>query len=188
MAMDSSTPYWKNAERSLAFLLCLLLAGCGVWDEPANSLSVERLELRRDYIEPIWQVRLSDSVLEALDSGVAVELVEQIVFLGPHNEVLAEHSRRFRLSHRLLTGNYQIEASDQPTPRGFPGRSALLRGLTLPGEWRLVPPDETSHVRSRLQLDRASLPGSLRLQASWDRQWHSHSPWYWQALPVQEAS
>lgn len=188
MAMGSSTPCWKNTERGLAFLLCLLLAGCSVWGEPANSLSVDRLELRRERIEPIWQVSLSDSVLEALDSGVAVELVEQIVFLDPQNQVLAEHSRRFRISHRLLTGNYQIEASDQTTPRGLPGRSALLRGLTLPGDWGFGPPEGASHVRSRLQLDRASLPGSLRLQASWDRQWRSHSPWYRQSLPGQEAS
>ena len=139
------------------------------------------------YIDAKLDIRLSDSVREALTSGIPLTFVFDIELTRPTHylwdEVAVALRRPFTLQRNALAKRYVV--TDVTTERQVTASSideALLAltsvsDITVGREADLKDP-KSLHGRLRVQLDIESLPPPLRPIAYISPSWHIRSGWY----------
>lgn len=131
--------------------------------------------------------RLSDSALEALDSGVALTIRLQIelsrkrrLWLDP--EVATLH-QDYSLSFQPLSDRYVVKNLNSGEQDSFATLFSALnnmgRVVDLPIiDAALLSPDSRYEIALRAVLDQNTLPGPLRLIAFWSSGFRLESDWY----------
>jgi hypothetical protein len=181
--MASSTPYCSASSRVVALLILLpLLAGClGSTPERASIGAARLVEgAAGQLLEVTQQLRLSDTMLDALDSGIPLRLAYRVEVCRAQPQ-----GATIELRYIALTGSYEMRFAGQSSVRRFARRSAMLAALDrvrLPLDDR--PPADCSG-QVAVALDLTSLPTPLRFPAFLQPgEWRLVSPAYpWHAAP-----
>lgn len=143
-------------------------------------------------VDGVYQVdarieyRLSPAAREALDSGVALELLVEVEVERQRwwwwDETISRTVRRFRIQYHALSERYVLTAADTRDSRSFNDLGALLsafgrvQGLPVIRASRLAS-DQNYRVRLRAGLDVDALPRPLRTVAYISPQWQLTSDW-----------
>lgn len=143
-------------------------------------------------VDGVYQVdarieyRLSPAAREALDSGVALELLVEVEVERQRwwwwDETVARDVRRFRVQYHALSERYVLTAVAGGESRSFTALGALfgefgrIDGLTVIEADRLDG-GENYVVRLRAGLDVDALPRPLRTVAYISPQWRLTSDW-----------
>jgi hypothetical protein len=182
--MGSSTPCCSAARRGASLLLLLLplLVGClGSTPERASISDARLVEgAAGPLLEVTQQLRLSDTMLAALDSGIPLRLAYRVgVCRAQPQGVTVE------LRFIALTGSYEMRLAGQSSVRRFARRSAMLAALDrvrLPLDDR-PPADCAGDIA--VALDLTSLPTPLRFPAFLQPgEWRLVSPSFpWHGAP-----
>lgn len=137
--------------------------------------------------------KLSKESLEALDNGVALELLietelrRERAFLW--DERIATVKQGYRLEHHALSKTYVIVNLITGDRQNFTSLADARAGL---GKIRGVPflerrwlrPGRAYHARVRASLDIESVPAQVRLIAYFSSGWHLSSDWFEWSLRV----
>lgn len=158
-------PRWRRPERHPALLLplFLLLAACGLGETPdrARLLQVEPVAAGTA-LEVTQRLRLSRTMLEALDRGIPLRLAYRLHWCQA--SARGEQRIVLELHHLPLSRHYELRTLPQGTVQRFARRSALLAALDrvrLPLE--LAAPDCGGTLA--VALDLTALPTPLRFPA-----------------------
>lgn len=137
-------------------------------------------------LEARIEYRLSAAAREALDSGVALEVLVEVEVERQRwwwwDETISRTVRRFRIQYHALSERYVLTAADTRDSRSFNDLGALLsafgrvQGLPVIRASRLAS-DQNYRVRLRAGLDVDALPRPLRTVAYISPQWQLTSDW-----------
>lgn len=150
-------------------------------------------EARTALVDDVYQLdaqidyRLSDAVLDALESGVPITLEINIEVLRPRDylwsEEIASLRQRYRIEYHALSQQYLITNLNNRAQQSYPSRSAaidavgVISGLPMLDR-RLLTAGERYVARLRASLDIEALPAPLRLLAYLSSDWRVSSHWY----------
>jgi len=169
---------WKNIVSAL--VCAAALAGCVCADDAAQ-LRVRNAQLANGVLTAQLQWQPNDTVLAALDHGIALEFVLRVRAYGPARvgwrSTLARADRHIELRYFPLSRRYQMRDLDRGETRTYGARGLLVAALEdlhlpLPADW--AGRDAQSFALS-IDLERDNLPGALRLPALLNRDWHLSS-------------
>ncbi len=129
------------------------------------------------HLDARLDLRLSARALDGLERGVPIVLDVRLVARGDDGTL--RERRRLTLRHLPLAQRYLLEGID--APRSFERRTQLLAALdrlrfALPEAWRLAP---GTPVTLDVALDRAALPGPLRIPAWFSSDWRLAAQGAW---------
>ena len=176
--MDFFMRCWKNIVSAL--LCAAALAGCAGADGAAQ-LRVRSAQLANGVLTAQLQWQPNETVLAALDHGIALEFVLRVRAYGPArvgwHSTLARADRHIELRYFPLSRRYQMRDLDRGETRTYGARGLLVAALEdlhlpLPADW--AGRDAQSFALS-IDLERDNLPGALRLPALLNRDWHLSS-------------
>jgi hypothetical protein len=147
---------------------------------------VYRVEARLQYV-------LSDNALDALDSGVPinVELELQVIKARRFwlDDVTAELEVNYQLLFNALSRRYVVRNLNTGEQDSFATLYSALNNLgritSLPViDAALLEDDGTYRIRMRAIVDVKDFPAALRLIAFWRDDWRLTSDWYeWRLAP-----
>jgi hypothetical protein len=181
---------------ALAMLLCLhWLPLSAQEDEGSVAIrsataelvdGVYRVDARLQYV-------LSDKALDALDSGVPinVELEVQVIQARRFwlDDVTAELQVNFQLLYNALSRRYVVRNLNTGDQDSFATLYSALNNLgritSLPViDAALLGDDASYRIRMRAIVDVKDFPAALRLIAFWRDDWRLTSDWYeWRLAP-----
>ena len=175
--------------------ISLLLSACDLFsgDDPASSdlalsLSEPTLEWRGDVLGLSTGVDFepSSAILEALDHGVAVNVVVATrihPWWGPLASSDQTRNHRFEIRYLPLIEHYQLTELKIDETESFPRLSMLLEALSR-RRWLDTHLTETLaeqsswRVEVRVDIDREQLPAPMQLSAWRDTNWRSGRAWH----------
>lgn len=179
----------KNKVLSLTTVLMFLpLVICSQWSKAAgiqvgdvNSVQV------RDKVNLTAQLnfQLSDEALNALDHGVALDIIIDMQALEQRrwlwDRTVADHSERFRLERQALTNHYLVTHKYQR--QSFLSLAEALQFIGTIRDYPLIntaelEADKRYHGRIRAWLDIESLPAPMRPTAYISSHWRIDSGWH----------
>ncbi|HET6545648.1 MAG TPA: DUF4390 domain-containing protein [Rhodanobacteraceae bacterium] len=160
--------------------LSILLAGCGALREQApGHLAVRSAAVRAAADGAVLDLdldcRLSGPMRDALDHGIPITLVITLRAGGsPWTRPRARAHERIELRYFPLSRRYQLHGPDAGSVRSFAASAYLVDALgglrlPLPAAFAALPPGTA--LRVSVDLDRAALPGALRLPAIFEPAW-----------------
>ena len=175
----------------LAFLL--LVAG-GL---PAAEITYKAVAIGEEdgqiVIDLIEHYELSDTMIEALENGVPLTFVTEVMLEPEDNSfwqsALVKKSLRRKLRYHPLAESYEVWDSQTEKSRFFATREAALVALGDISDWALVPADRLEKKRFyRVTVeswhDIGALPLPLRPRAYLSPGWHLSSKVYeWRLQP-----
>jgi hypothetical protein len=176
--MDFFMRCWKNIVSAL--LCAVLIAGCGSAGDAAQ-LRVRNAQFANGVLTAQLQWQPNDTVLDALDHGIALEFLVRMRARGPARfgwqSTLARADRHIELRYFPLSRRYQMRDLDRGETRTYGARGLLVAALEdlhldLPANW--AGNGARSYALS-IDLERDNLPGALRLPALLNRDWHLSS-------------
>ncbi len=134
--------------------------------------------------------RPSTALLDALDHGIPLDFeitleVQAPTWFGWTTTLAQMHWQR-ELRYFPLTRQYQLrdpelELTDNSTTRSYAARAQLLAAISdlrldLPADW---PAAAAHRYALRIDLERDTLPGALRLPALIDADWRVSADYRW---------
>ena len=176
--MDFFMRCWKNIVSAL--LCAALVAGCGGAGD-AVQLRVRNAQLVNGVLTAQLQWQPTDTVLDALDHGIALEFLLRVRAYGPArlgwHSTLARADRHIELRYFPLSRRYQMRDLDRGETRTYGARGLLVAALedlhlNLPANWA---GNGARSFALSIDLERDNLPGALRLPALLNRDWHLSS-------------
>jgi len=176
--MDFSMRCWKNVVSAL--LCAALVCGCA---GGAAQLRVRNAQLANGVLTAQLQWQPNDTVLDALDHGIALEFLLRVRAYGPArlgwHSTLARADRHIELRYFPLSRYYQLLDLDRHQSRGFPARASALAAfedIRIPlSTWNAA---EADRYRLDVAIDRKTLPGVLRMSSLVRPAWWLHSDAY----------
>lgn len=177
-------------------VLLLLLFACAL-STPARDVDVRalssHLEEGRLIIDATIDIRLSDSIREALENGVTLQFDLDTRLLRPRrlwwDGVLLQGTRHYQLSRHALADGYlvsEVDADNQQTYKRLDDALQALGTLDrfVAGTVDDDQPPPKYRGRLRLRLDIEALPAPLRPVAYVSPSWRVSSGWYeWSFAP-----
>lgn len=176
--MDFSMRCWKNIVNAL--LWAAALTACGGSDVAAQ-LRVRQADVANGILTAQLQWQPNDTVLDALDHGIALDFALRLRAYGPARlgwrGTLARVDRHIELRYFPLTRRYQMRDLDRGETRTYGARGLLVAALedlhlALPAEWS---GRGAQSFALSIDLERDNLPGALRLPALLKADWHLSS-------------
>jgi hypothetical protein len=191
--MRSSRKLASTAARALvALVLACAIAGCGALAaQQPGSLVIRSARLAGTADAPMLEVgidcKLSGPMQDALDHGIPLTFrirVDASRWRLLPSDARAEH--RIELRYFPLSRRYQVRDLDAPVDVlsfATPGNLlASLNAMRLPLPAAFATLARGASVRIGVELETASLPGALRLPATFEPAWQLSSAEYtWQA-------
>ncbi|MEP6485136.1 MAG: DUF4390 domain-containing protein [Rudaea sp.] len=155
---------WKSIFSGIGWLA---LAACA--REP-ESMTITSAKIVSDLLlaQIAWQP--DANLLDALDHGIPLDFIVTVQAqknapFGWHTDV-AEQQHRVQLRYYPLSRYYQLRDVDLDRTRSFPARAsaiAALEDMRVPlKNWN---PGGADRYRMDVRIDRASLPGVLRVSS-----------------------
>jgi len=167
--MVSFMQLWKNI---ISIVLCIVAAACA---RTPPAFVVGNASIDAGALAARLQWRPDALVLEALDHGIALQfdIGVQAQGAGLWPATLAAQTRRVQLRYFPLSRQYQLRDLDLDQARSYSSRAlalAALEDLRLPLlDWKVAGTAERFSLQ--IALDRAALPGALRLPALLQPAW-----------------
>lgn len=173
---------WKKS-RSILFLIAaaVLAMACARRDDGAR-LKVREATVSGGVLSAQLDWQPNDVLLDGLDHGVPLVFEITLVAQAPGSfgwqASLASQRWRRELRYFPLTRQYQLRDPDRPRDatqtRSYPVRAYLIAALSdlrLPLDAQMAAAAAQRYVL-RIDLERDSLPGALRLPALIDADWN----------------
>lgn len=145
------------------------------------------------YLNTRVDFQLSDSVEEALQSGVALTFELQINVSRTRKYLpdpeIAGIKQRYRLEHHALSERYLLTDLNSGNRDSYSTLNAALNVLGRVNQLpildeSLLEPDLRYEISVRAIIDTGGLPGPVRLLAFWREDWRLASEWYrWPLRP-----
>lgn len=187
MPVCTKPEYGRGYCAPVAILLLWLFASAVL----AAGFNVQEVETEqwtnRIYLSATIGFELSDEALEALGSGVALDLLLEIEVLQKRrwlwDKRIAKNEIRYQLERQALSNLYLVSHDDYNIRQSF---RTLARALDYIGDlndYLLIDitnlnPEQNYYGRLRARLDIESLPAPMRPMAYVSSQWRLASPWY----------
>ncbi len=139
------------------------------------------------YLNADLRLRLSDAVIEAVDSGVSVVFELQIEVVSPRSwwwdETVYALSQRYRLKFHALTRQYVVTNLNSGVQQTYPTRTAAIIALSTVTDLPILDRSalKVGYVylgRMRVRLAVENLPSPLRIWAYLSSDWDLVSDWY----------
>ncbi len=152
---------------------CLALGACA---RGPDAMSITSASIVADTLlaQIAWEP--DPNLLDALDHGIPLDFVvtltaQKNAALGWHEDV-ASQQRHVQLRYYPLSRYYQLRDLDLDRTRSFPARAAALaalENLRLPlASWM---PTNADHFKIDVAMNRAALPGVLRMSSLVRPEW-----------------
>jgi len=179
------------------FLLCFAVAPVHAQEqiEPGFSVVSAESKLIDDVVRlnVLFDLRFSDKLVEALQSGVALTLLIEIEINKERSYLwssgVASLEQRYQISYHPLTKNYVLRNLNSELEFQLPSLESLLAVITMLNDFplldaALLEEGATYFGEIRISVDRDSFPVPLRLMSYVTDDWHLSSEWFaWPLLP-----
>lgn len=186
--MPFSMPYWSRPNL-LVVCLALLLAGLLPFQARADSaVRLNSAELVQKgemwHVEGNFEIRLSNTLEEALRRGVQLTFVQEFESQRPRDwwlaQDVAELSRILRLSYNALLKQYYVTVSGHSTT--LETLDEALRTVGDLSDWAVLNQSQLRKKQPytaavRMYLDVTQLPKPLQLNAFASTRWQLDSGW-----------
>ena len=174
-------------------LLCLAVAQVRAEDQveqaPGFDVVSARSTLVGDVVrlDALFDLRLSDNLIEALQNGISLNLVIKIQILKERDYLWASTvttlEQRYLIYYRPLTGHYVLDNLNSQVVFQFPSLEALLAVASVLSDfplldYSLLDPDARYLGEIHIEVDRDSFPVPLRLMSYVYGDWHLSSEWF----------
>lgn len=176
----------------------LVLLACLAW-QPASGQEGGTVAVRSadsNLVDGVYRVGarlqyvLSDEALDALDSGVPINVELQFQVIQERrfwlDDVTAQLSVNYQLLHNALSRRYVVRNLNTGEQDSYATLYSALNNLgritSLPViDAALLRDDRDYRIRMRAVVDVKDYPAALRLIAFWREDWRITSDWYeWQ--------
>jgi hypothetical protein len=163
-------------------LLCLI--GCGRPTAIDHGFSISEVNVLAAYqalnVDVRQAMELSAHARDALEHGVTLTINLEFELRSDDNLIVMQRDvRRYRLRYLPLNERYQLTDEDSGSMRVF-SRLRHLYAAFADINVRLETgplPSGGYELRTRLRLDRGSLPAPMRLPTWFSAQWQHDSEW-----------
>lgn len=185
---------WQPGKK-LVLVLLLLLGWPAIASEPLrfSQVTITLGEDERIYLDAQVGYRLSDTVVQALQNGVALTFETRVRMRAVDAWFWQPDVADFRLRHvlryRALSGLYEVITPKSSLKQAFATPSAALRYLGRIRDLVLIERnklnlDQHYLVRLTAYLDIQALPLPLRPHAYLSSEWSlTAEPWEWRLKP-----
>lgn len=138
-------------------------------------------------LDATFDYKLSEVTIEALQNGVALTLVVNIVIererLYLWDKTIASLQQRYELKYSALSKQYVLVYKNTGIQETFPSLNEIITRINQLKEFplidkSLIKKNETYMVSLQIELDIESLPIPLRPIAYLSSQWRLSSDWY----------
>lgn len=173
----------RSCASLLLSVLLALTAGCGLVGGPT------RFEINQVYVEMRGatlharvnqELQLSRAARRAMHNGVPLVLRMNVEVLGENSVTpVATRTETFEIRYLPMSERYELTSPERGEQRSFPRLRHVLRRLARVSIDfdNLALPDGAYELRTRLYLDRASLPAPIQLPSVVYRTWRHDSDW-----------
>lgn len=194
--MDSFTPCWKSARRSLALVLaavCLLLFQSASVQAQALPAEITQLRVERSdegvFLSAQIKFELSPVVEDALLKGIPVYFVAEVQLLRDrwywYDKKLATAIRHIRLSYHPLTRRWRVSvmqgggasgSSGVALSQNFESLHDAIVALSRLSRWKIaeasdVDPEARQNVDFSFKLDLSELPRPFQIGILGQNEW-----------------
>lgn len=194
--MDSFTPCWKSARRSLALALaavCLLLFQSASVQAQALPAEITQLRVERSdegvFLSAQIKFELSPVVEDALLKGIPVYFVAEVQLLRDrwywYDKKLATAIRHIRLSYHPLTRRWRVSvmqgggasgSSGVALSQNFESLHDAIVALSRLSRWKIaeasdVDPEARQNVDFSFKLDLSELPRPFQIGILGQNEW-----------------
>lgn len=194
--MDSFTPCWKSARRSLALVLaavCLLLFQSASVQAQALPAEITQLRVERSdegvFLSAQIKFELSPVVEDALLRGIPVYFVAEVQLLRDrwywYDKKLATAIRHIRLSYHPLTRRWRVSvmqgggasgSSGVALSQNFESLHDAIVALSRLSRWKIaeasdVDPEARQNVDFSFKLDLSELPRPFQIGILGQNEW-----------------
>lgn len=181
----------KNKATAVALATALMVLSLLVFSQWSNAAGIQvgdanSVQIRgKVNLTARIDFHLSDEALDALDHGVALDIIIDMQALEQRrwlwDRTVAEHSERFRLERQALTNHYLVTHKYQR--QSFLSLTEALQFIGTIRDYPLLNATELEagkqyHGRIRAWLDIESLPAPMRPTAYISSHWRIDSGWY----------
>ena len=132
---------------------------------------------------------LPSSLKEALQGGVSLAIQVELVYITP-SFLLDNHSlnetHQFHIAHHTLSNRYMVHRDQETRPQLFATLDGLqeqigVEAIRLMEQYiakhRSIAAQSSAKPHLRLALNKAALPGPVRLSAFISKQWDFDTGW-----------
>lgn len=195
--------FWPSSWRWLAGMLLCVAASPAIAQEqaelkpkPGFEVVSAKTTLVADVLrlDALFDLRFSESLVEALRSGVSLNLEIEIEVVRERDYLwstsIASLAQRYQISYQPLTKSYSLNNLNSQVEFQFPSLESLLAVVSVMQDFPLLDrsllEDEGGRYwgEIRISVDRESFPVPLRLMSYVYGEWHLSSEWFeWSLLP-----
>ncbi len=195
--MDSFTPCWKSARRSVPLLVvavCLLIVPAAEVQAQVLPAEITQLKLERSddgvFLTAQVQFELSAAVEDAVFKGISVYFVAEAQLLRDrwywYDKKLATKTRRWRLSYHPLTRRWRVSVIQDASAGSNSGvaliqnfeslRDAIASLSRSMSHWKIaeaaeVDPEARHNVDFSFKLDLSELPRPFQIGILGQNEW-----------------
>jgi hypothetical protein len=191
MALRPSARPWLGVTVGLVGTLWILVTAASLAEGTDTGFRILRADTRLPNgvyrLDADIDLPLSEPVLEALRSGVALTLVLEMEVLRPRrywfDEEVASLTQGYRLRYHALSRQFVVTNLNTGAQNNFGTRAdalsyiGRLRNFPLIDD-QLLAENESYLIRLRARLAVEELPPPLQLQARLSRDWQLTTGWY----------
>lgn len=144
-------------------------------------------------LDALFELRVSQQLVEALQNGVALNLLIEIEVSKERDYLwsasVASLTQRYQISYQPLTKHYVLENLNSGVEFQFPSLESLLAVASVLSDFplldsSLLEEDARYYGEIRISIDRDSFPVPLRLMSYVTDDWYLASEWFaWPLLP-----
>ncbi|ALP54330.1 hypothetical protein Tel_14905 [Candidatus Tenderia electrophaga] len=144
-------------------------------------------------LDALFELRVSQQLVEALQNGVALNLLIEIEVSKERDYLwsasVASLTQRYQISYQPLTTHYVLENLNSGVEFQFPSLESLLAVASVLSDFplldsSLLEEDARYYGEIRISIDRDSFPVPLRLMSYVTDDWYLASEWFaWPLLP-----
>ncbi|MCX7552878.1 DUF4390 domain-containing protein [Marinicella sp. S1101] len=166
-------------------LTSVVLAMLLTWlhnSQAANIIRAEQsIQGQQLIIKPIYQLPISDKVVEAIDNGIVITFVMQVkLYQGIDwwfDTVISAGIKTFQVRYFSLGGLYQLHNIKTDEKLSFVSLDELLNhlGQEINFQFQLSP--SVDYFETRIFLDKQALPSIMQLPNVFDQDWNFNSDW-----------
>lgn len=162
-------------------LMVFLLTGIH-HSQAANILRAEQsIQDQQLTIKPIYQMPISEKVVEAIDNGIVITFVIQVkLYQGIDwwfDTEISAGIKTFQVRYFSLGGLYQLHNIKTDEKLSFVSLDELLNHLGQETNFQFQLSPSVDYFETRIFLDKQALPSIMQLPNVFDQDWNFNSDW-----------
>ncbi len=132
-------------------------------------------------ITPEFDLKLTDEIKEALNSGIVITFVAQAKLMEEvdwwFDGAINSKIQTFKLRYFSLSRQFQLNNISQKQIQTFVTLDLLLKDLSTKTEFIFPVSTGADYIQTRLFLDKQALPSTMQLPIVFDQDWNINSNW-----------